>query len=444
MNINPEFQRNIWLECSFHKLIMIPALLAIIFIAMVVSIDNRQLVAASVTGTALVVYFILIGLWGVKLAANTVTGEVREKTWDNQRMTSSNAWSMTWAKLFGSTLIVWYGAFFCLLIIAIYYNSEGYSLVYSKVNYSTIEIIVTMILSGLLVQTVAFFAGLAVVRTGSAYYRSADIVVIFFSIITFILVLRYIQHGGIGEPVRWHGFTFTASAFLMTSLLVFCGWALYGSYRLMRIELQLKNTPVAWLAFIIFMASYCAGFLSWISANDELFAMLVIAYIVVLVSVYIGLFSENKGVIVFKRLFYHFQQRDWLLLFQSVQTWMVSLVVLVMILLLLLILPNGDEFSIYFNLVNSSIFVLRDIGIALYFNFSAKPNKSDLTAFFYLLLLYMLLPMLLLLLSGQMLISALVPWGSYPFVSLISGLLQLIIIVFLVIGRWRRSAKVVY
>ena len=95
MNINPEFQRNIWLECSFHKLIMIPAILAIIFIGIVVSIDIHQIVAVSVTGAAVAAYFILIGLWGVKLAANAVTGEVREKTWDNQRMTSSTAWSMT-------------------------------------------------------------------------------------------------------------------------------------------------------------------------------------------------------------------------------------------------------------------------------------------------------------------------------------------------------------
>lgn len=451
MNINPEFQRNIWLECSFHKLIMIPAILAIIFIGMVVSINDPQLTAISTTGAALTVYFILIGLWGVKLAANTVTGEVREKTWDNQRMTSSSAWSMTWAKLIGSTLIVWYGALFCLVFISIYYERDWYALVSGKVSYSTIEIIVTLILSGIFVQTTAFFAGLVIVRTGSAYYRSADIVVIFFSISTSIFVLNYVQPGGYSEAVSWYGYDFDASTFLMASLFIFTGWVLYGSYRVMRLELQLKNTPIAWLTFIIFMATYSAGFLSWVPAGDRLFAMSATAYSVVLVSVYIGLFSENKGVIVFKRLFYHYQQRRWLTFFQSVQTWMVSLVVLVITLLLLLV--QSDQFmniaaknsSFQFMLINSSVFLLRDIGIVLYFNFAARPGKSDLIAFFYLLLLYLLLPMLFLLLNGLTLISVLVPWGAnYPYVSLVSGLLQLVVIVFLVIGQWKRSTKVVH
>ena len=41
-------------------------------------------------------YFLLCFVWGVRLASDSVANEVRDRTWDTQRMSAISPWSMTW------------------------------------------------------------------------------------------------------------------------------------------------------------------------------------------------------------------------------------------------------------------------------------------------------------------------------------------------------------
>ena len=49
--------------------------------------------------------------------ASAIIGEIRERTWDGQRLSSLGAGTMMWGKLFGSTIFNWFGGAICLAVI---------------------------------------------------------------------------------------------------------------------------------------------------------------------------------------------------------------------------------------------------------------------------------------------------------------------------------------
>jgi hypothetical protein len=107
--MNPEFQRNLILELSIHRLIAMPVILLLVFVA-TGALAGEDAATYVATG----VLWLLLVLWGGRLAAETVLGEVAGRTWDAQRMSSIGPWTMSWGKLFGSTVFVWYGALWCV------------------------------------------------------------------------------------------------------------------------------------------------------------------------------------------------------------------------------------------------------------------------------------------------------------------------------------------
>ncbi|HEU0264151.1 MAG TPA: hypothetical protein VFR01_00325, partial [Geobacterales bacterium] len=97
---NPEFRRNLWLEMTPYRLVGMPLVLAPLFylVGKINDFDSKSLV-----GTAVSLYFILAILWGTRLASEAVLSEIRDQTWDSQRLSAISPWQMTWGKLFGAT-----------------------------------------------------------------------------------------------------------------------------------------------------------------------------------------------------------------------------------------------------------------------------------------------------------------------------------------------------
>ena len=56
-------------------------------------------------------------LWGTRSAALSVVGEIRERTWDSQKLSSIGPSQMVWGKLFGATFANWFGGALCLPFI---------------------------------------------------------------------------------------------------------------------------------------------------------------------------------------------------------------------------------------------------------------------------------------------------------------------------------------
>jgi len=115
--VNPELQRNLWLEFSLHRLVVMPCVLALLFLCAALGTQPNSDVGVTTTG--LLLFIGLAGFWGARRAADAVTEEFRGKTWDGQRMSALGPWAMTWGKLVGSTSYAWYGALMCLATVAV-------------------------------------------------------------------------------------------------------------------------------------------------------------------------------------------------------------------------------------------------------------------------------------------------------------------------------------
>ena len=122
MSLNPEFRRNLWLELTPQRLILMPIVLGLIF-AIGAQFDKHS--DAAIALTANLVFGVLVVLWGCRRAAASVAGEVREGTWDWQRMSAITPWTMAWGKLLGSTAFVWYGGIICLAALAYAYAGRA-------------------------------------------------------------------------------------------------------------------------------------------------------------------------------------------------------------------------------------------------------------------------------------------------------------------------------
>ena len=160
--MNPEFQRNTWLEINLNRLIAMPVGLFLIFA--IVYWSNDSVLGEGVALTAIWSFIIIAVLWGSRLASVSVIEEVRERTWDTQLMSAMGPWSMTWGKLFGSTSYSWYGSLLCLAVFAISWPIDT--------ELSTAKLLPLAVFAAVFCQAMGMLICLLAVRQG-INYRSA-------------------------------------------------------------------------------------------------------------------------------------------------------------------------------------------------------------------------------------------------------------------------------
>jgi hypothetical protein len=274
--MNPELLRNLWLEFSIRRLIAMPLVLALVFIAPLMEKpapapqnlidiippigdeadefapqvqDNAALPGQNgfpvrhVAFSAAMIF--LLFLWGTRLSAETLFAEVNGRTWDAQRSSAIGPWAMTIGKLFGSTAYVWYGALFCLLFWAVRPVSDA-------------STVLTLIFGGLFAQALALYASLLLLRMTPerSRFRISLVqigVLAFFAFIVIVFAQRQTQ-------VAWYVLNIRASWFGVASLALAFVWTVIGANQLMRAELQIETGPAAWIGFLVTVAVYVAGF----------------------------------------------------------------------------------------------------------------------------------------------------------------------------------------
>ena len=120
--INPEFRRNLWLELSPQRLVLMVSVLGIIA-ALTVYLGN-DLVKEGSTAHALLIVFSALGLmlaggWGSFTALASINSEVAERTWDQQRLSALSPWQMAWGKLLGASIYPWLGGLLCAAVVLV-------------------------------------------------------------------------------------------------------------------------------------------------------------------------------------------------------------------------------------------------------------------------------------------------------------------------------------
>lgn len=255
--MNPEFERNLWLEATPLRLGLMAGFLLLTFLA-----------ASAITGlsdsggAANFLYYFIVVLWGTRNAALGVVGEIRERTWDAQRLSSIEPSTMMWGKLFGASCYNWFGGLICLpFVLWPVFRDHG--------AIAMAQQALILLTLGVYAQAVSLLASLNLVRRKNNNWR----------LDTFLCQVAGIVVAGAywgvlqGESRLlgtnyWWGWTFDARIFHVVSLCLFTAWALMGCYRAMRVELRFENGPFVWLGWLLFLSVYAAGFETWLESKS--------------------------------------------------------------------------------------------------------------------------------------------------------------------------------
>lgn len=432
MNINPEFRRNLWLELTPSRLVGMPLVLGI-FLLLAYLIDGRQY-GGTVARTASFLFSILVILWGTRLSCEALVVEIREHTWDNQRLSVISPWSMTWGKLLGSTIFTWYGGLLCLLV---YLTSRP------EPPLSLPETILLMVGSGLFGQAVGLLASLQSIRKNQRHGRFQTTA--FWALGAggglFALKWPFATSNGIW----WYGRYFPDDQFVLASLLLFLTWAVFGIYRLIRAELQLPTLPWAWILFTLFLAGYVAGFpelVRWQAGQGVWQQRLASGFLIILGLTYGTAFFERKDPVSFRRLLQHIRHHEWLRALASAPLWLITLPLAVLSCFLLVACADQIPSPLAVSAVAMTFFLFRDIGILLFLNLGRIPKRADMLAALWLTLLYGIIPWILASLDLASWTGLFLPRPSEnALIQLPVALSQAAVVLCLVILRWRRGYR---
>lgn len=380
--MNPEFKRNLWLVFSPHRLLAMPIALGLIFITIYMAGTSR--LAQNMYGVATGLFVFIVWLWGLRNANSSIVDELRDKTWDQQRMSALRPWSMTWGKLFGATAFNWYGGVLCLSVAAV---------------------------AGLAVEGDGAILSLLTLAATGVMLHAASIAL---NLHTSQIETRLIQRGGMGwlaivfvlfmlsgmarmwpdQTVNWWGYSVDRVDFLLLTSLLFGAWAVFAAWRAMCNALQVRTLPWAWPVFACVMTMYVGGI---VGRGENLFT---VATTIAVVMTYLALFTEPTGVVVWRRLRARQQAGDWRGWFEYLPLWPTTLVLAFVA--AAIASPSSSAWpdtpmhirNFGLSPLAVALMLLRDVCLFLFFAFSPNSRRAAGTTLFYLIVLDLLLPFL--------------------------------------------------
>ena len=401
--MNPELTRNLWLELTPRRVLFMTVVLALIFFAAAVSGGSDWRPAA----VAVFLYYFLVVFWGSRNAALAVVGEIRDRTWDSQRLSSLSAGQMTWGKLFGSTAYNWFGGGICLAIIL------TRDLVHQGLLQTLVDF-VYYVAVGLISQAAALLASLVAVRRKQRHTRLEIFVYQMAGIIAAIAVFlvweaadpagSFLVGRKATDTIIWWGQTFDARPFLLVSLALFAAWTLAGCYREMRLELSMTNGPFVWLGFLVFIGLYAAGFDAWLTSDRQLAVFDGVARRLALAGstfgtlTYLMVLLEPKDRVRYRWIGGQIVTGRIDRAFYGFQAWMMSYIAAVAVaaaLAVRLMQFEGGFGSDAATIVSGLGFLTRDVGIFVLLQSLPGRRRGDFATVVVLFTLYALLPAIL-------------------------------------------------
>jgi hypothetical protein len=397
---NPEFKRNLWLELTPHRLIAAPVILALL-LPLVVSV-RPEAWNNPVAYTAAAVFFAVTLLWGGRQAYDAIVDEVREHTWDTQRMSALGPWEMTLGKLLGATAFHWYVGGFCLAVFVFSFDAEAASVLR---HWDTLRACAGLVFAALIVQAIGFLSGLIAVRAGRAIRPSRTLPITVLGLIV-LLGFGRLLIGQAEGTVQWFGTSWHGRDFMLTSLVAFTAWAWLGAYRLMSDLLQVRVIPWAGVAFVLFSSVYVWGFLDS-ALRDSVRTFAAIGASIGGAWVYVAAWKERRDWIVVRRCLHAWQGEPLDRALRATPDWApVALFALISALATSLDaawdspvrygFPGRDIWDwLFYSPLTAVLLMFRDIGLLYFFSLGDRPERANSTTLVYLALLYAVVPSLL-------------------------------------------------
>ena len=395
---NPEFQRQLWLELTRHRLIVAPVILLIVFGT---RFDDGGLLASLnlMAGIALAIFVIITILWGASFAYTSLSDEIRQNTWDWQRVSAMQPWDMVWGKIIGSTAFAWYIGLPCLAIIAL---SPEHNVLWLKQSSSGFTLLL-LIFSALAAQGFGLLSALVAHQCGMLQKKASGFIFVFILIAWKLIAIK----PSVGDAVGWFGFSFSGQTFLLLSVMLFTGWIWLGCYRLMQGTLMIKTKPWAAVAFIVFLSVYSSGKrMPWDFEPAHLNTIALYGMVIGMVMTYLGAWLERINRITVKRLYLALGQNDRNKALEETPFFAATcLITLCCLIWTLLFFSLDDSDKPLFDFLGKTnlkaeivvlfLLMLRDIGILAYCSLNAKSQRGGATAVFYILLLDFIFPVFL-------------------------------------------------
>ncbi|WAR43139.1 ABC transporter permease [Methylomonas rapida] len=431
MNLNPEFQRQLYLEVSHARLIGVPLVLGVIF-TLCYFLDGYRL-GTSTANTALTLYMLITLLWGARQTIDSIVEEYRERTWDTQRLSALGPWDMSWGKLFGSTVMVWYAGALCLLVYAL-----------ATDNPSNLPLLLFYgICSALLVQAGGLLLGLLAAQRGQSKSGSIFIIAVigFLSIAPWLSKTASVTSYAFSlKTLSWYDWTVNSESFQQCSLLLALFWCAVGIYRLMAQELGMRTLPWVWLAFSVFLIVYLGGLLPSSTYSFSLIAFAVCAGLT-----YLGLMVERNDAMRIKRLLTYFAERNWRRVGEETPIWWLSYALALPAALVLSLSESPwRDFGAAFHFYPLAIvlILLRDCAIYLYFFYGNNPQRALSLTLLAGILLYGVIPGLFNAIGQNGLAALFFPlWADSAGTGVSCALIQVGLILNLLYRRWTVSTR---
>lgn len=405
-DLNPELRRNLWLQCSWQRLVG----------GLVVGCTIAYALYAF-GGFARLFYYanfavlIIFGMWGPRRAADSLAEEVGSGTWEMQRMCGLSAWSMVWGKLVGGSSFVWY----CGALALTAYVIAGYKLDYPPGRTGNFWLGIYLTVMGAALSHAAAFAISLLLMRKTVFYRRLTI-----TLAQTVGFLVYVLASGVDsvrvlnddEIVALPEKTIGAMSFSLAILGAALGtlllvWTLVAAFRLMRAELQYRAWPWVWLLFIAFCVLLAGGVSLW--PDDGAFGRIGTVFLILLLLCYVSALADRRDPIRYRAGLLALRRGEIGRGLAELPWWLLSylafLAATVFLVASILLVPRDFfpdslfdamlRFEIlisYDNLAESillvPLFLLRDLLVLLWLSCGSWRQRADMTWLVYLALIY--------------------------------------------------------
>ncbi|MCC6707647.1 MAG: hypothetical protein IT492_08810 [Gammaproteobacteria bacterium] len=430
--MNPELERNLWLEVSLHKLLLIPALV----FAAAALVHATDPTGIGVNKLAMTGFLVTTMVWGSRQAANSVLEEARSRTWDIQRMCALSPWRMTWGKLLGATAMSWYAGLCCLLVFV---GSGGADLRHG------VEVTVLVLAVAVLTHALSLIGALVGLHRGEGLQsRFANLLVV--GLLVFLLpnVMNLIDPKA---TLLWFETPLKRLPFAAVAATLFAAWAVLGATRAMSMELKIATRPDAWLAFCVFAGVFITGF-SGVAPEPSLPLLRCLCAtlcVTAIVQSYIAGFSYPSDFIQMRRAERAVAAIHYRRALEELPLWSVSAAFALIMGVLTAALGAAPELTNQ-RLDNlgpvalaGALMMLRDLMLLSYFGMTQRRGTPEGTAIIYIGILDGLLPALL----PQIGLSSFVPafWPPFfsaPLTAIVILSVHCAVVLFLALRAYRR------
>jgi hypothetical protein len=430
VSANPELRRNLWLEATPARLVLIPIIVGgLTFLAFVS--DGHRLGAATAL-LSLVSLGVLTWGWGAHLASESVLVELRGRTWDWQRMSGLGGWSLTWGKLAGATAPAWYGAAFCLLVYALATpgDPDGKGWMAALV-----------VLVGVLVQAGAFFAALHAASRGRVATRGQSSL---YLVGGALVVLQLVTGLARSSRFAWYGLAPTPLEFGTLSAGVFAAFVVVGAWVRVRRELRLRTLSLAWPAFLLFVMLWAAGFAH--AGTAEGGARPLVAFLVAVAATWLTALLEPKDPVALRRLVHAARDGRWRTLAEELPPWLLALPFVLGAWLAVAVAPGpilDGKGSVHLLSAAIVLFLVRDLAVIVWLSLGPRPRRADLLAVVLLAVGYVLVPLVLSASGLRGLAAVLFPDPEHAALSAVAAPIQAVLALALLAARWRERLRAV-